>query len=124
MPTLTAMAGIVRPKLAGSDGVSLVDLLQTGTAPARDTFYWHNPAPRPASTADLFSSAIRVGDWKLLDFPGEKRIELYNLATDPGESQNLATECPEDRDRLLAKLNAWRQEVGASMQAKEKKKKK
>lgn len=65
-----------------------------------------------------------MGDWKLLDFPGEKRIELYNLATDPGESQNLATECPEDRDRLLAKLNAWRQEVGASMQAKEKKKKK
>ncbi|MFN7564862.1 MAG: sulfatase/phosphatase domain-containing protein, partial [Prosthecobacter sp.] len=124
MPTLTAMAGIATPKLAGSDGVSLVDLLQTGTAPARDTFYWHNPAPRPASTGDLFSSAIRVGDWKLLDFPGEKRIELYNLATDPGESQNLATECPEDRDRLLAKLNAWRQEVGASMQAKEKKKKK
>jgi arylsulfatase A-like enzyme len=124
MPTLTAMAGIAPPKLAGSDGVSLVDLLQTGTVPARDTFYWHNPAPRPASTGDLFSSAIRVGDWKLLDFPGEQRIELYNLATDPGESQNLATECSEDRDGLLAKLNAWRQEVGASMQAKEKKKKK
>lgn len=124
MPTLTAMAGIAAPKLAGSDGVSLVDLLQTGTVPARDTFYWHNPAPRPASTGDLFSSAIRVGDWKLLDFPGEKRIELYNLASDPGESKNLATERPEDRDRLLARLNAWRQEVGASMQAKEKKKKK
>lgn len=123
MPTLTAMTGIAMPKLAGTDGQNLVPLMQNGTAPARDTFYWHNPAPRPASTGDLFSSAIRVGDLKLLDFPGEKRLELYDLATDPGESKNLADERPEDRDRLLAKLNEWRKEVGASMVEKVKKKK-
>lgn len=124
MPTLTAMTGVALPKLAGTDGQNLVPLMQNGTAPARDTFYWHNPAPRPASTGDLFSSAIRVGDLKLLDFPGEKRLELYDLATDPGESKNLADERPADRDRLLAKLNEWRKEVGASTTAKEKKKKK
>lgn len=124
MPTLIAMASIPAPNLAGSDGVSLWGLIQTGTAPQRDTFYWHNPAPRPASTGDLFSSAIRNGDWKLLDFPAENRVELYNLATDPGESKNLAAERPDDRERLLAKLSAWRKDVGASMQAKEKKKKK
>ena len=123
MPTLTAMTGIALPKLAGTDGQNLVPLMQNGTAPARDTFYWHNPAPRPASTGDLFSSAIRVGDLKLLDFPGEKRLELYDLATDPGESKNLADERPADRDLLLAKLNEWRKEVGASTTAKEKKKK-
>lgn len=123
MPTLTAMTGVALPKLAGTDGQNLVPLMQNGTAPARDTFYWHNPAPRPASTGDLFSSAIRVGDLKLLDFPGEKRLELYDLATDPGESNNLADERPADRDRLLAKLNEWRKEVGASTTAKEKKKK-
>lgn len=123
MPTLTAMAGIALPKLAGTDGQSLVPLLQSGTAPARDTFYWHNPAPRPASTGDLFSSAIRVGDLKLLDFPGEKRIELYDLANDPGESKNLAESRSDDAKRLLEKLNAWRTEVGASMVEKVKKKK-
>lgn len=123
MPTLTAMTGIAMPKLAGTDGQNLVPLMQNGTAPARDTFYWHNPAPRPASTGDLFSSAIRVGDLKLLDFPGEKRLELYDLATDPGEAKNLADERPADRDRLLAKLNEWRKEVGASMVEKVKKKK-
>ncbi len=123
MPTLTAMAGVPLPKFAGTDGQNLVPLLQTGTAPSRDTFYWHNPAPRPASTGDLFSSAIRVGDLKLLDFPGEKRVELYDLAIDPGESKNLADELTADRDRLLAKLNAWRSEVGASMVEKVKKKK-
>lgn len=123
MPTLTAMAGIAAPPLAGTDGQNLVPLLQTGTAPARDTFYWHNPAPRPASTGDWFSSAIRVGDLKLLDFPGEKKVELYDLANDPGESKNLAESRSDDRDRLLAKLNAWRTEVGASMTEKVKKKK-
>jgi arylsulfatase A-like enzyme len=114
MPTLTAMAGIAKPEKAGTDGLSLANLLQTGTAPERDTFYWHNPAPRPTSTGDWFSSAIRVGDLKLVHFPTEKKIEIYDLATDPGESKNLADARPKDRDRLLAKLNAWRQEVGAS----------
>lgn len=124
MPTLTDMAGIARPEKAGTDGLSLVPLLQTGTVPDRDTFYWHNPAPRPSSTADWFSSAIRIGDLKLLDFPTEKKIELYDLANDPGESQNLAETRPEDRDRLLAKLNAWRKEVGAPTEPKMRKKEK
>ncbi|MEZ5386998.1 MAG: sulfatase [Prosthecobacter sp.] len=122
MPTLTDMAGIERPQLAGTDGLSLATLLQGGASPQRDTFYWHNPAPRPSSTADWFSSAIRVGDLKLLDFPTEKKIELYDLADDPGESNNLAESRPEDRDRLLAKLNAWRKEVGASTSPKIRKK--
>jgi arylsulfatase A-like enzyme len=124
MPTLAEMAGIPAPEKAGTDGLSIAPVLQGKSAPARDTFYWHNPAPRPSSTGDWFSSAIRVGDWKLLDFPGEKKVELYNLATDPSESKNLATEHPEDRERLLAKLNAWRTEVGASMVEKVKKPKK
>ena len=121
MPTLTGMAGIPLPERAGMDGLSLVDLMQGGTAPSRQAFYWHNPAPRPASTGDFFSSAIRVGDLKLLDFPEEKRIELYDLTTDPGEANNLANERPVDRERLLAKLNEWRKEVGASTVAKVKK---
>ena len=124
MPTLTGMVGIPQPTLAGTDGLNLVPLLQNGIAPQRDTFFWHNPAPRPASTGDMFSSAIRVGDLKLLEFPTEHRIELYDLIADPRESKNVADARPQDRDRLLAKLNDWRKEVGASTAPKEKKKKK
>jgi arylsulfatase A-like enzyme len=123
MPTLTAMAGIAPPTRAGTDGLNLVPLLKEGAAPARDTFFWHNPAPRPASTGDWFSSAIRVGDLKLLHFPERDHSELYDLAADPGESKNLAEARAADRDRLLAKLGAWRKEVGASTQPKVKKKK-
>ena len=57
-------------------------------------------------TGDLFSSAIRVGDLKLVEFPVEKRTEPYDLASNPGEAKHLAEERPADRDRLLAKLNA------------------
>ncbi len=117
-PTLVEMAGLATPKTAGTDGASLAGLLQGKSVPARDTFCWHNPAPRPTSTGDWFSSAIRVGSLKLVEFPERNQIELYDLDSDVGETKNLADERPEDRDRLLAKLNTWRREVGASTTAK------
>lgn len=119
-PTFVEMAGIELPDKAGRDGLSLVPLLRDGIPPQRDTFFWHNPAPHPASTGDWFSSAVRSGDLKLIDFPGEKRVELYDLAADPGEGKDLASTRPEDRDRLLAELNAWRVQVGARAEPKEK----
>ncbi|MCM2373627.1 sulfatase [Aporhodopirellula aestuarii] len=123
-PTFVEIAGIPKPEKAGNDGVSLVSLLQGGVAPDRDTFYWHNPAPRPTSTGDWFSSAIRRGDLKLIEFPTHEKVELYDLAVDPGESNNLAQQRPAERQRLLERLNEWRTSVGASMQPKEKKTKK
>ncbi len=83
MPTLTAMAGITLPKLAGSDGVSLVDLLQTGTALPRDTFYWHNPAPRPASTGDHLRFSA---------------MGLIELSFDGGKTWAAAPRQPQERD--------------------------
>lgn len=88
-------------------------MLKGGKAPAARNLYWHNPAPRPNQTADLLSSAIRIGNLKLIEFPEEQRIELYDLDKDVGESRNLATERPADHDRLLQALQAWKQKVGA-----------
>lgn len=107
------MAGIRKPTPYRGDGVSLASLLAGRAVPARDTFYWNNPAPRPVQTADWLSSAIRVGDLKLIEFPEQKRIELYDLAQDAGETTNLADTRPADAARLLARLHAWKKEVGA-----------
>ncbi|MBN1853714.1 MAG: arylsulfatase [Pirellulales bacterium] len=64
------------------------------------------------------SLALRVGDWKVLSYAnarpiksltfekGEGRYELYNLACDPGERQNLATQHPERLEKMLAQLEA------------------
>ena len=58
---------------------------------------------------ELFGKyALREGDWKLLVMPppyASGREELYNLATDPGESRNLADKHPE---QLAALLEKWR----------------
>jgi arylsulfatase A-like enzyme len=113
-PTYLEMAGLPLPPQAHRDGVSFANLLKGGRASGARNFYWHNPAPRPNQTADLFSSAIRIGNLKLIEFPEEQRIELYDLDKDPGEAHNLASERPADRDRLLQALHAWKQKVGAS----------
>ena len=42
-------------------------------------------------------------------------LELFDLASDPGEARDLAGARPEDAGRLRAKLDAWRESVGALM---------
>lgn len=113
-PTFLELANLPLQPNAHTDGISLAALLKDGIVPPDRTFYWHNPAPRPASTGDQFSSAIRIGNLKLLEFPTENRIELYDLTTDVNESKNLAEERPTDRDRLLQHLHTWKASVGAS----------
>ena len=49
--------------------------------------------------------AVRDGDWKLLANAGGADAQLYNLASDPTESTDLATSKPAERDRF-AELHA------------------
>ncbi|MCA9056265.1 MAG: sulfatase [Planctomycetaceae bacterium] len=113
-PTFLEIAGLpLRPE-AHRDGVSLAGLLDGDAPPQSRNFFWHNPAPRPSSTADLFSSAVRSGNLKLVEFPTENRTELYDLQTDISEAHNLAADRPDDVTRLQAELHEWKQTVGAA----------
>jgi arylsulfatase A len=82
LPTLAELAGAQMP--ANIDGLSLVPTL-TGKGVQREHryLYWEDGAAR----------AVRAGDWKLVGTP--PKWELYNLAKDPGERHDLATEQPE-----------------------------
>ena len=65
--------------------------------------------------------ALRVGNWKVLSYENAKprkmltyekgpgKYELYNLADDPEERNNLAEENPEKLKELLAQLEAIKQ---------------
>lgn len=108
MPTLLELAGAPVP--ANLDGASMARLLTGGTQPER-TLAWH--FPHYTNQGGRPGGAIRVGDWKLIEFydaPGE-RPELYNLAADPGEQRNLAGEEMARVAELQQRLKAWIVEV-------------
>ena len=89
------------------DGESIVPLLENSGTLSRESLQWHFPH-YPAS------SAIRLGNYKLIEFYGEG-VELYNLIEDVGETSNLAEALPETASSLQRKLRAWLKEVGAWM---------
>jgi len=56
---------------------------------------------------------IRKGNWKLIEILDTNELELYNLALDVGEQNNLVDAHPELAQTLLAEMQAWREEVNA-----------
>ena len=98
---------------AGLDGSSLRPLLEDpGATVDRDALCWHYPHYYETTTP---VSAIRSGDWKLLEYFEDSRVELYDLAGDLGETTDLAARNPEVASRLRERLRAWREQVGARL---------
>ena len=87
----------------------------------RDAIYWHFPGYLGAGANTWRTTpagAIRAGDWKLMEFFEDDRVELYNLRDDLGETKNLAATMPDKADELHEKLLAWREELHAPMPTK------
>ncbi len=94
--------------LQGLDGRSLVPVLNSTESWNERTVFWHASSARPRNTGESRSSAIRSGDWKLVHFYDEDRIELYNLKQDPYEEANIEQDYPQKAKSLLEKLNDWK----------------
>ncbi|NQT13606.1 MAG: sulfatase-like hydrolase/transferase, partial [Planctomycetes bacterium] len=118
-PTLAEIADAERPKRL--DGVSIVPLLRSPQAVIdRDALYWHFPGYLQASSPKgtwrtTPAGAIRYGDWKLIEFLEDGRLELFHLADDIGETRDLAQSNRVKAEELHAKLATWRKEVEAPM---------
>ncbi len=98
---------------APADGLSLVPLLKDPSAKlARESLFWHYPHYYPTTTP---VSAMRAGAWKLLRYYEDDRVELYNLAEDLGETEDLSRSRPEVAERLRAELDRWLRSVDAQM---------
>lgn len=110
--TLLDLAGLAPPASEPLDGVSFAPILrQPGAALTRDALYWHLPHYHHSTPA----SAMRRGDWKLIEFFEDGALELYNLRDDPGEQRNLAAKEPRRAAELQKALAGWRAKVGARM---------
>ncbi len=94
------------------DGKSILPLLTGGKAPQRDAFFWHYPS-ETGKWKPRMASAVRKGNYKLLEFYLDKRIELYDLKNDPGEKNNLAGSAPAKAKELKELLDRWKKEVNA-----------
>ncbi len=117
-PTLLEMAGLRKAATKAIDGVSLVPLLRQNGQLQRDAIFWHYPHYQHYQLGGTTPySAIHAGDFKLIEFVDDMRVELYNLREDIGEQHNLAEKMPSKVEKLRNRLHAWRKEVGAQMPA-------
>ena len=110
-PTILDIAGLPPRSKQHCDGKSWGPLLK-GQKMNRGSLFWHYP--HYGNQGGSPGSAIRKGDWKLIEFfePG-RSVELYNLKDDIGETTNCADTNPAKVKELRAELQAWRDEVGA-----------
>ena len=96
------------------DGVSFLPLLR-GEAMERGPIFWHYP--HYGNQGGAPGCSVRHGDWKLIEFFADGRLELYHLRDDAGETHNRAAEEPEITRHLHAELVAWRESIDAKIPA-------
>jgi arylsulfatase A-like enzyme len=112
-PTILEMAGARLEAKQAIDGLSLVPLLnQTGKV-KREALYWHYP--HYSNQGGNPGGAVRQGDWKLIEFYEEGKLELYNLKDDIGEKNDLVKKMPDKTGELHQLLKDWRMAVDAQM---------
>ncbi len=109
-PTLLNLTGIDVPAAQAVDGVSLTPLLK-GERIADRPLYWHYP--HYGNQGGEPSSIIMQDDWKLIYYHEDQRSELYHLATDSAETQDLAAQQPQRVASMQAQLNKWLSETDA-----------
>lgn len=110
-PSLLEMAGLPLRPDQHMDGKSLVPVLRQKAKQVHEAAYFHYP--HRSNQRGVPSGAIRMGDYKLINFFDNNRIELYNLKDDISETRNLAEDLPEVRDAMLDNLYSWWDDVDA-----------
>jgi N-acetylgalactosamine-6-sulfatase len=86
LPTVCALAGAKTDGIT-LDGQNMSDIVLGAQRERKEPIFWQG--------------AVREGNWKLV------KGELYNLATDPSEQNNLATKEPERAQRMKTLLQEW-----------------
>ena len=86
-------------------------LLRGEAAFDRGALFWHYP--HYGGVGGTPGCSIRLGDYKLVEFFEDGRLELYNLREDLGETRNLAADLPAVARDLHERLVAWRESVEA-----------
>ncbi|EAR02039.1 sulfatase-like hydrolase/transferase [Maribacter sp. HTCC2170] len=118
-PSILEMAGIEGYETVQAvDGKSFVatfeeEMKEPGEPRA---LFWHYPNEwGPDGPGIGASSAVRKGDWKFIYFHEDRRMELYNLKRDIGETKNLVAEESDKVKELASVLTNHLKDVKAQM---------
>ncbi|MCL7754597.1 sulfatase [Polaribacter sp. Z022] len=105
-PTLMNLANVNDFK-GTLDGNSMTDLFSKDDEKLKERpLFWHLASRFKHGTC----SVIRKGDYKLIQFLADGKLELYNLKKDPKESKNLSNIELKTTQNLLRELVTWRKE--------------
>ena len=113
LPTIAAAVGTRPPADRAIDGIDLGPALRGGKLADR-ALVWHFPHYRHGPGNDPYS-VVRQGDWKLIRFYDPAKTELYNLAEDLGEANDLAVSERAKAEQLAALLDEGLTAVGARL---------
>jgi arylsulfatase A-like enzyme len=112
-PTLLEAAELDLIPQQHVDGVSLLPLLKGEPALKREAIFWHYP--HYGNQGGTPGSSVRMGAYKLIEFFEDKRLELYNLEEDVGETKDLSESHPEQMRLMNQVLKEWQQAVEAKI---------
>ncbi len=112
-PTILELAGAKLMPDQHKDGVSILPLLKGEGDFKRpgEAIYWHYP--HYGDNGGRPGASMRMGDYKLIEFFEDSRLELYNLVEDISEEEDLSKALPDLTDKMHKMLIKWQDEVDA-----------
>lgn len=108
-PSFLELAGVTEPIHQIIDGESFIPILLNNQFDEERAIYWHYPVYHH----DVPSSAVRKGDWKLIENLVSGDLMLYNLKYDISETTDLSKVFPEKTKDMYSLLKVWQKDVDA-----------
>lgn len=115
LPTFCEIAGVQLPEPYQPDGISQVSTLLGEPYPSRTkALFWKMNGSWPINENrpdHWVSYAIVEKNWKLVANYDLSYVELYDIAADVFEKNNLKEEHPDAADNLISKIKEWQESL-------------